>query len=762
MTKGASVDYNPVPEVENTGNLGGGMPARASPDDFGAQIATATKNAGDAGFEAAQKEQGMINEAAITNADTQMAIKAGALNADYKTLSGFSAKAAFPKYQQDLEALRQETRATLPPAAQRGFDMLATRTIANHIIDGSTYAASQFKDGMRDTYSDSTDVHIQGILQQPTQQLADDEQFGHTIGTIKFNAQAQLDDEHPGLSKDPETGEVKFDESKPEGRALKAEYQQKLDTDLSRAYVNRYTTLAKTDPIAAYDKYQQDRDKIPRAGQVALDSQFAPKIFDAHKNTAVSNTVTEAQHDHYDILTNPGPQVAINTVLKNEGGLSPDGHAIYGIDKNAHPAEFLEAQSISQNQGDDAGKKYAADFYKDQYWDKNKIGDLPANTQSIVMDGAVNHTQAFTNQLIQAAKSGATPAQLIDMRRNEYQRLATFNPEKYGKYLESWNNRLDGFQVSTEGKKTYATNENGGPLTLADYYRTHSQDVLLKGDAYAEQQMPGDLAFKRAVRQTLTNQMSQTISNESTQHMMDNRNVLKAINGEMSKGQPPATEEELRQLPGMADLLDNVAARDPKFTESIPTLIAKAQKHNNVTNTANGYDAVLRALKPHSYDEPNAISSQEHLHKLLASSDETGINMKDFNDAKQAIELPPEAQPLKETLSKKMVEITNANGNVDGKGQQRALAWYNQTMEAWHKSSVGDKAVSVTDFIGSEKKPGLLPPIAAPSRMQQISDQANEASKLGKVKVVNPDGAVGYIPATRLDGALKAGYKKVE
>lgn len=735
-----NVPYNGISTVSANGGGGTPMSVRSDPQDFGSQVGAAVEKQGNDAFDLAQKQQGMINETEMTNADTQMAIKAGQLNADYKSLSGLAAHAAFPKYQQDLEALRQETRSTLPPAAQRGFDTLSTRTIANHIIDGSTYAASQLKEANRDSFSSSNDLHIQQILQPDV--ARSDEQFQYNLDTIKYNTAAQLDEEHPGLKKDPESGEVRFDESTPEGQRLKEEYQRNLDANISEAYVNRYTALSKDNPVAAYDKYQKERDSIPRPAQVALDSSFAPKIFDAHKQTAVNGTVDEAKKSHYDILTNPGTHDSVSVIMKNElhaDGVvrvhsDGDGSAIGGINSQAYPAQFLEAKAVLESQGQDAAKKNIQDFYRTEIIEKNGIDKLPVDVQDVVADGVTNHRGGFQKELITAAQDGASRQQLIDMRRNEYQRLADQNPAKYGQYLTSWNDRLDGLQESTEGKKTYATNENGGPVTLADYYRTHSQDVLSKGDAYAERQMPGDLTFKRSVRQTLQNQMSQTISNESAQHQMDNRNVMRAISGEMTKGVPPQTEEELRQLPGMDNLLDDISARDPKFAESVPTLIAKAAKRNEVTNSPNGYETVLRALQPHSYDQPNAIASQDHLHKLLARSDETGINMKDYNDAKAAIDLDT---TLKTKISKHMIDITNANGNLDGLGQQRALQWYNQTMDAWKQNgTLGDKTMPASQFadsIGQKDGPPMPKP---PSRIQQIINWA--ATKTAEKKADIP------------------------
>lgn len=770
----AKVPYNPIPTVEAGGGGGTQFSVRSSPQDFGSQVGAAVEKQGNDAFELAQKQQGMINETEMTNADTQMAIKAGQLEADYKSLSGLAAHAAFPKYQQDLEMLRQETRATLPPAAQRGFDTLSVRTIANHIISGSGYAASQLKDANRDSFSSSTDEHMRQILALPV--ASNDEQFKYNLDTIKYNTAAQLDDEHPGLAKNPETGEVRFDESTPEGKTLKAEYERNLDTNISKAYVNRYSTLAKQDVMGSYDKYQKERDSIPRPAQVALDSFYAPKIFDAHKQTVTGTTLNDAQREHYNILTNPSNSVEV--IMKNElhaDGIvrvhsDGDGQAIGGINSVAFPAQFLEAKTILDGQGQGAAKEYIKNFYQTEIIENNGIDKLPSDVQDVVADGVTNHWSGFQKDLIQAAKDGASRQQLIDMRRAEYQRLADENPAKYGANLESWNSRLDSLQQSTEGKKTYATNQNGGPMSLADYYRTNSQTVLANGDAYAERQMPGDLTFKRAVRQTLQNQMSQTISNESAQHQMDNRNIMRAISGEMTNGTPPQTEEELRALPGMADLLDDVAARDPKFSESIPVLVAKAARRNDVTNSTNGYGAVLRSLAPENREDPNGIGNQEHLHKLLASTDGTGINMKDFNDANKAVKLDSKAETLKSTLRDKMQQIANANGNYDGKGQQRALAWYNLAMDTWERNaSLGAKAASVTDFIGSDKKPGMLPPTDqfAVSRMQQIHDLAkvkfaDAAKNSDRVDVVAPDGTRGTIPVSNLEKATASGYKRVE
>jgi hypothetical protein len=150
---------------------------------------------------------------------------------------------------------------------------------------------------------------------------------------------------------------------------------------------------------------------------------------------------------------------AISTVLQNEGGHVPiDGSsgapAIFGINAKWHKGAYEEAKRISDTKGTAAGQKYATEFYKKEYWDRYGVESLPPETQTIVMDGAVNHTSTFTQKLVDAAKSGETPEALIEMRKAEYQRLARENPEKYGKSLQGWTNRLDSISSGQVFPKT--------------------------------------------------------------------------------------------------------------------------------------------------------------------------------------------------------------------------------------------------------------------------------------------------------------------
>lgn len=721
---------------------------QATPADMGSAIGKGVSSIGEASEKLAKQYGDMVNETLLTNADAALAKRIGELKGAYLQNTGLSAAAAFPKYQADIEGARQELRAGLPLGAAHGFDMLSMRTVANHMADGSTYAASQIRQANIDSGTGLSNANVQAVLDPDI--AKDSERVQWHQDSAVHGLQMTLDETHPGLKTDPKTGEINFDESTQAGRDLKGQYQNGVDNIIAQTQMNRFNTLAKGDVLGAFGIYKQERDALPKSAQVSLDAMFAPKVFRANVNNDSSSVIVHSEQEYAKKLYNPAADSALDTVQKNEGGMSGDGQSAYGIDKVAHPEEFAKISSMPES--DRAA--YARKFFKEEYYDKRGIADLPVNTQNIVMDGVVNHTTEFGNKLIQAAKDGETPEQLIAMRREEYQRVAQIPGKE--QYLGGWNSRLDSLQsgLKLEGvPKSYATNLDGSKMSQADYYRTHSQDVIDRADALSEQQMPGDLAYKRAMRETVNNYMSKVISNQSAQYTMDNKNVMRGINGELTKGNPPATEDELRAIPGMGDLLDRVAAQDPKFTEGIPTMISKVARRNDTANSKNGYDTILRTLD--NMDNPNRIANQDHLARLLGQQEGVGINLKDYNDAKPLLEAD---QTFKDALSKSMKEITVANGNIDGKGQERALQWFHQVMDAKKANDAkGDAKLSDAEFI-KDINEKLHP--SPPSRMQQISNWIHGVNNQQMVPVISPDGQAGSIPAANLEKALAAGYKK--
>lgn len=186
-------------------------------------------------------------------------------------------------------------------------------------------------------------------------------------------------------------------------------------------------------------------------------------------------------------------------VFANEGGFTPiDGAsgepAIFGINRKWHKEAFDRIKSITENKGVEAGKRAAAEYYKKEFWDKNDIGSLPAATRAIVYDGAVNHHAGFVKRLIDSARGGATPEQLIDMREKEYRRLGEGFPDKHGASLNGWLNRLDNVEAATFG----ATGTEFDDLSLNDKMEAAKQMQAFEIDMRGKEDSdPG--AFREVV-----------------------------------------------------------------------------------------------------------------------------------------------------------------------------------------------------------------------------------------------------------------------
>lgn len=143
------------------------------------------------------------------------------------------------------------------------------------------------------------------------------------------------------------------------------------------------------------------------------------------------------------------PEDIINSTIEIEGGYSASDGAskapvIYGINRKYHEAAHDEAKKITDEQGPEAGKKYAAEFYKKEYYDQYDLGQFTPDVQQVLFDGVINHSKAFNKKLISAAVKGAKPQELIELRREEYQRLG--KNANYAPSLPGWMNRLDKVQ----------------------------------------------------------------------------------------------------------------------------------------------------------------------------------------------------------------------------------------------------------------------------------------------------------------------------
>ena len=138
---------------------------------------------------------------------------------------------------------------------------------------------------------------------------------------------------------------------------------------------------------------------------------------------------------------------AFKKVLKLEGGakyLKDDagkGPTKYGINQTANPD--VDIKNLTEDQ--------AKDIYRKRYW--NVIGgDALAvkNPQlaTIAFDAAVNQGPGTAKQML--AQAGDNPYELLKLRQQRYIDLKNENPEKFGKFLGGWTNRVSSLQKDLE------------------------------------------------------------------------------------------------------------------------------------------------------------------------------------------------------------------------------------------------------------------------------------------------------------------------
>lgn len=716
-----SVPQRPDAVTPPSGSGAGPLSVRATPEMAGAQAGKGIENVGNAAEQVANLYGGMVLETAANQAELSYIKASGDLKSKYSKYEGLQAEAMRPQYEAELQNLHQQYRGNLPLGAQRMFDSNTIRSLGYQTSEYAQYAAGQVKQANLSSNDALADASIAKAGNLPT--VTNPTEFGETNATIVHAANAVADIKgwaSLATGTDKDTGKLTFGDD-PQSQATKSQYEQYLAEKQSKLYLTAAKTVADNHgAAAAADWAQAHWNLMPDAAKVQMNQFLAPKM----KNEVISGNIAiqnqKLDEDWNKQLTSnvPGspleqPQkTPLDVIRQNEGytgkiGRDSNGaNVINGINEKAFPAEYAEAKRLLETQGKAAADKYADDFYQKNIIDKYDIKSLPANTQAIVADGLVNHgTGDFGKSLIDAAKNGATPQQLIDMRRSEYQRLATSDTDGsrgYAASLKGWNARLDGLQG--QAFQSYPNK--------ADFLRSREDDYVSSAFNSYLQQYPDDYYGAQIQERRAKTDIQRQIAMEDAKLKSDRDIINNAIGGGYTKGVPP-TLQQIQAMPNMQPILDRTMREQGEFFGTIDTMIAKASHHDLSENSTNGYDAITRTLL--DSDSPNAIRSEDHLSKLLGDNRGTGITWKDFQDAKPALDLDSRA---KEILRNHMKDIATANGNVDGQGQTRAVQWYNQTMDAYKKNeALGDKKDS--DFwenVGDS--------VAPPSRMQQIENWA--------------------------------------
>ena len=696
------------------------LQVRANPNEFGAQVGQAVEKGGQIGEQVATQWAGIKAETEANQNELNYTKAQGDLKAKYSQYEGLQADAMRPQYEAESMALQAKYKEGLSPIAGRMFDSATRRSLGNDISQYAGYAAGQVKKANLDSFKAIGDLQV-AKTGDPSY-VMDDDKFMAGIGTLRHANNSIAD--HMGLGfeatgKDEDTGMYTFPDT-PSGNDAKARYQQLQDADLSRYYMGAVKTLAATNPKAASDFVESHQKYMPDLAKAEAQQYLAPKMINQNIDNAIGYQNGQVAGGWQQNILSGGKQPdLLETINKNEGftgkiGKDSNGaNVINGINEKAFPDEYKSvaaAYGKSKADGDAATNQ----FFQKEIIDKYDIKSLPPATQAIVADGLVNHGAGdFGQSLIAAAKNGASPQQLIDMRRQEYQRLSdadTDGSKGYKASLTGWNSRLDGLQKQSQGQPQYANQK--------DYLESIKSDgSYVQGavDAVARQ-YPDNLAIQQTVQKRAELNLNAQIAKADAALKSDRDNIQNAISGGMTKGQVPMTPQELSAIPNIQPVLDRVAREQGDFYKSIETRMAKATHGDTSQNSPNAYDAALTVLDTSDKKYPRQ-EQIEYLSKGLGSENPGfSISQKDFNDFKPAIDLD---DSVKSKVYDGMKSIASANGNLDGKGQQRAVQWYQSVMSAYKNKA---ESQTVDDFANNIKPPAEL----MPSRAQQLRDIAQK------------------------------------
>ncbi len=632
MPQSASVPYNPVPSVESTGSLGGGFGVRSTPEAAGAQVSAAVEQAGDKGFEFAQKQQGMINETQMVNGETALSQKLGALHGEYMSLSGLEAHDRLPEFQAKAQAAIQEVRGTIRGKdAIHGYDMLAERRLGNVTQDWEGYAAGQVKQANESAQLGG--LHAATLRASDTNVAADDQRFAEEVtGPIKYHASAMLDETKPGFKTDSETGKVSFDDT-PIGQNAKANFENNLNHYLGQAYTQRYDTLSDTiGPVAANEKFQQDKAKIPLAAQPQIEASLESKVFNSHISSIVNTTMGEAKQAHEALLVNPS---SVGSNAYNLGNVKTAEGAVNNTQDFVNPATPVDGVILTANNL--RSKNYEGKTLA-------QIGNTWTSTDKAVWVKNVSAVSGISPDTVPNLNDPATMSKLlkgISVAEGKNKGIFSDNIISQGVTAS-----LNGQKPTTVPPKSYATNELGGKLSDADYYASHRDEVIQGARAWAEKTSPGNLRLSNAAIERVTQEMNAAISSQNGQLAQYKNIIQRASNGEFTQGKLP-TSEEMYAIPQVADAINKVSIHDSTdFMRRLDERLALRSDGKDKKTFGDEYIDALKGIHPTDGSVP-AITNSNQLYDMQYAGKITDAG--------------------REKLEKVLQEKNTPEGSVDGK-----------------------------------------------------------------------------------------------
>jgi lysozyme family protein len=234
----------------------------------------------------------------------------------------------------------------------------------------------------------------------------------------------------------------------------------------SKARMAVMTRMADTDPKSAIDYYHNNQTKLTGEDLIRAQALIVPTERKYKAMNVASNVLAEG-----------APKVSdgdvINYVMNNlEGGdqVITDGNgaiAKFGINAKANPdvdVANLDAQTAQQ-------------IYMQRYWNKIDGDKLPPDMRLAAMSFAVTSGTGPANDLID--KAGNDPRKFQELASGYYQNLATQNPDKYGKSLPGWMNRVANVSAQIDAMHGQLPSE----VDMFDRINAQTSDPQVASDA---------------------------------------------------------------------------------------------------------------------------------------------------------------------------------------------------------------------------------------------------------------------------------------
>jgi len=709
--------YNPSPsgiaETDSPAGRGPRFDVHANPEEMGGSVAQGLEKFGAGAEQASDK----ASELAITygrmateaNANdviaNQFAPAAAKLKQNFYSLKGKDALAGEPTYLDSLNDLRGQflSKANNPYEGQILSTWMARH--ASQETDGASLYANQQQTDYEDKMSGA-------LLKTMGDGVIDNYNNPDLASRTKQQMDAQIQKHGIDRGWSPE----QIDEYQ------RTQWGTTVKDAVSRAVTNGDVQSGKN----LYDSYK--------------DSVTGPNRMEIDKLLHTENMRQFGVNAAHALLTGqPVPNAPIGSPA-NVKSVVVDASTKNGVD----PQTALATASIESDFGQNVGKR-------GDIGQTGKGGDLP--TQAANMTQELSRAKALADTA--TGRQSDPWEQYVVYQQGHAGGAALLKADPNAKAIDV----LKPFYKNPQDAID-AINHNGGNLTMSSgqfldmikgHFNSHLQNASFstpdgKDPAQAFTDAHTDTGLTMQPGATPTQRLMEmdkvypdALDRANQIPNIDQRNAaLEALEKQHTVYQAGAQAYKATLIHSAQQLADNpkftdvnqipAEMRSALFSDSPQTLsYLQARSEYNLkhasgfpdpNNSKNAYEAITRTLfENDKMDDPNAITGESQLHSLVGRTDDTSINMKDYNDAKKSFDL---SDDWKKFLREGMQHIQGANGDVDGQGKDRAVSWYNNMLQQRDANSAkGDSAVSDADLIKQLKDTGAP---HTPSRMEQIEN----------------------------------------